>query len=412
MWIPIAILAPLASALAKLEPPTGKLVFGAWLDTSNGPVSGGDSHASFNKRIGFNTGAFQLWQMLPPRPAVEGPPDYDLSNHNPDGTVNLDILNEGTNASIFLTVYPTGISNITDAHLTDLANQCNTITKQTKRDLFVRFAPEMNGYWFVYGEKPTEFVSLWKRAYTILNRIAPQVAMVWSPNYNGPPNKMPYESYWPGPEYVDWVGISVYWKGSIFDYPWVQNKRAPSDYAAQLIDATGPEGGPISFYKEYAEKYNKPLVISESASTFHVGVFDPTTGNSKALDVGVGKVETIMSFWNGFLFNSTFLQTYPLLKMIFCFEMYKVEDNFTQNDYRATIDPDTLTAFVAGLKKLDATGVVVWAQIPASSTTTSAQSSPTNSVVATASTPAAKSAAVNQCSKIAGIAAVILSICL
>ncbi|KAJ3010351.1 UNVERIFIED_CONTAM: hypothetical protein HDU68_002177 [Siphonaria sp. JEL0065] len=398
MWTPLLLL-PIVSALGKLEPPAGKLLFGAWVDTSNAPVSGGDSHSAFNKRIGFNTGAFQVWQMLPPRPVHDGPPDYDAVNHNPDGTINLSILNEGTNASIFLTVYPTGIMNITDSHLTDLANQCNSITTTTKRDLFLRFAPEMNGDWFIYGQKPTEFIDLWKRMHTILNNIAPQVPIVWSPNYNGPPNQEPYDPYWPGTEFVDWVGISVYWKGSVNDYPWTHNTLSPTDYAAQLIDAKGSEGGPISFYNQFAVRYNKPMVISESASTFHVGVLDPATGISTPLDAGVGRVETIMSFWNSFLFNPTFLQSYPQIKMFFCFEMYKVEDRFTQNDYRATTDPETLAAFVAGLKKLDASRAVLWAQVPVNKTSATAVTTAIARTRVVESTEGAKSGNVlGQCS--------------
>ncbi|KAI9331740.1 glycoside hydrolase superfamily [Obelidium mucronatum] len=360
----LAILASIASctlALTKYEPPDGKLVFGAWVDTSNAHVSGRDSHLAFNKRIGFNAGAFEVWQMLPPRPAVSGPPDYDLANHNVDGTINLSILNEGTNAAILLTIYPTGLSNITDSMLTDLANQCNMITSTTNRNLLLRLAPEMNGDWFVYGQKPNEFVPFWKRAYTILNKISPQVALVWSPNYNGPDNKEPYDPYWPGPEYVDWVGVSLYWKGSVNDYPWIHNTIAPSNYVSQIIDAQGPEGGPISFYQQYAAKYGKPVMISESGSGFHVATLDPVSGTATPLDAGVGRTKVAMSFWNSFLFNQAFLKRYPLVKMVICFEMYKIEDNNTENDYRVTVDPPTLAAFVAGLKSLNDNSTVLWA---------------------------------------------------
>ncbi|KAI9344057.1 glycoside hydrolase superfamily [Obelidium mucronatum] len=299
---------PCLSALAKLEPPNEKLIFGAWIDTSNGPFSGGDSFAAFNDRIGFNTGSFQVWQMLPPRPPVNGPPDYDLANHNPDGTFNFDLFTEGTNASIFLTVYPQGLSNITVSHLTELGVQCNNLTNTLKRDLFLRLGPEMNGDWFVYGRRPEEYVAFWKRAHGIISKLAPQVAFVWSPNYNGPADQSRYEPYWPGPEYVDWVGISLYWKGSVLDYPWWQNKVAPSNFVAQLIDAAdGPEGGPISFYEEYAVRFDKPLVISESAGAFHLGIRH-ADGSLSALDPGVGRLQTVMSFWNSFLFNPEFLK--------------------------------------------------------------------------------------------------------
>ncbi|KAJ3058468.1 hypothetical protein HDU98_005426, partial [Podochytrium sp. JEL0797] len=272
------------SLAQKLAPPPGKIVFGAWIDTSTGSVSGNDSTTAFNKRIGYNAGSFQIWQDLPPKPIVEA---TDLGNHNPDGTIKMSVFSEGTNASVFLTVYPLNMSIITDGDIEKLAKQCNEITKSTGRDVF-------NGDWFGYGQQPTAFIALWQKAYQIITKIAPQVAMVWSPNYNGPPNQEPYDSYWPGKEYVDWVGISAYWKGSVNDYPWVQNKLAPENYVAQLIDAQGPEGGPVSFYKAYAMKYNKPMVISESAGTFHMGTLNRETGVSTPLPVGAGQSATVM----------------------------------------------------------------------------------------------------------------------
>ncbi|KAJ3133541.1 hypothetical protein HK100_004298 [Physocladia obscura] len=304
-------------SLGKLEPEDGTVIFGAWVDDSNAPVSGGDSISALNKRIGYNVGAIQVWQKLPPVPAMSGPPDYSLANHHPNGTINLNLLDEGTDAAIFLTVYPTGLTNITDVHLNDLATQ----------------SPEMNGNWFVYGSSPKEFLSLWIRFYNIMKNTAPQVATVWSPNFNGPPDQEPYAPYWPGPEFVDWVGVSVYWKGSVVDYPWTQNELAPANYAAQIIDAQpGIEGGPDSFYRDYAVAYNKPFVVSESAGTFHVGVYDPTNNTSTSLPLGVGRKATIM-----------------------------IEDQNTENDYRATVDPNTLSVFKAGLDILNANGILKWA---------------------------------------------------
>ncbi|KAJ3383111.1 hypothetical protein HDU84_003813 [Entophlyctis sp. JEL0112] len=349
---------PAALSLAKLEPADGRLVFGAWLDTSSDAVSGNDSFAAFNRRIGFNAGAFQVWQDLPPTPIVNA---TNLANHNADGTLRMDVFSEGTDAAVFLTVYPLDMDIVTDDHITALGKQCQEIISTTGRNIFVRLGPEMNGDWFSYGEQPEKFISLWKRAFTIINSIAPTVAMVWSPNYNGPDNKLPYDAYWPGEEYVDWIGISMYWKGSVTDYPWIHNTIAPENFAAQIIDGQpGGEAYSESMYQEYAVKYNKPFMISESAAAFHLGILS-SDGTSTPLPVGVGRTQTQMSFWNTFLFNQNFLKQYPLLKMVFCFEMYKVEDNNTENDYRVTSDPDTLQAFAAGLKELDSWGIPLWA---------------------------------------------------
>ncbi|KAJ3232956.1 hypothetical protein HDU78_006734 [Chytriomyces hyalinus] len=81
----------------------------------------------------------------------------------------------------------------------------------------------------------------------------------------------------------------------------------------------------------------------------------------QALGEGIGQVATVMSFWNSFIFSSAFRSKYPLVKMVFCFEMVKTEDADTTNDYRATADPATLAEFRKGLAALDEAGVVLWA---------------------------------------------------
>ncbi|KAJ3227076.1 hypothetical protein HDU81_006948 [Chytriomyces hyalinus] len=347
-----------AYALGKLEPADGKLLFGAWIDTSSIPISGGDSPGAFNERIGFHASAFQFYQHLPLKPPVDGPPDYDVPNHNPDGTFKMSLLNDGTNAAIFLTIYPNlGLSEtvVTDSHILALANQARDIMDSTGRHLHLRLAPEMNGDWFPYGQKPEQFIAFWKRFHRLFTPIAPQVALVWSPNFRAPSGNYQYDPYWPGEEYVDWVGVSIYWKGFANKYPWIENTLAPSNYAAQLMDADGPEGSTQSLYRDYAVKYNKPLVISESAAAFHMG------HRGQALGEGIGQVATVMSFWNSFIFSADFRNKYPLVKMVFCFEMVKTEDADTTNDYRATADPATLAEFRKGLAALDDGGIVLWA---------------------------------------------------
>ena len=71
----------------------------------------------------------------------------------------------------------------------------------------------MNGQWMAYGKQPAQFIASWRQIHTLFAQHAPHVAMVWSPSQNDATNQFPYDIYWPGPEYVDWVGLSVYWKG-------------------------------------------------------------------------------------------------------------------------------------------------------------------------------------------------------
>ncbi|RKO84194.1 hypothetical protein BDK51DRAFT_6501, partial [Blyttiomyces helicus] len=111
----------------------------------------------------------------------------------------------------------------------------------------------MNGNWDPWGQKPVHYVALWKSVVNAVRAIpgaAKKVAFLWAPNINPPiegypfgglgdapftsaartssvaidPTEFaaldtngdgifdngddPYSPYFPGPEYVDWVGAS------------------------------------------------------------------------------------------------------------------------------------------------------------------------------------------------------------
>lgn len=143
-----------------------------------------------------------------------------------------------------------------------------TGTENYNRNVFLRWAPEMNGNWNPYGLQPVQYVQTWIQMYTAVKAIAPKTAMVWAPNtgqgwvrifqssfthrgsrsdidvtrllrnYSYPYsmalptdnqteanaldtdgdgtltyNDSPFSPYYPGDEYVDWIGLSVYYKG-------------------------------------------------------------------------------------------------------------------------------------------------------------------------------------------------------
>ncbi|KAJ3069072.1 hypothetical protein HDU98_007843 [Podochytrium sp. JEL0797] len=219
---------------------------------------------------------------------------------------------------------------------------------------------------------------------------APTVAMVWAPSMDSEDSKYPYAPYWPGPEYVDWVAMSIYWKGSTANYPmsYLENMLCPTDFTAQIMDAvrpkTGPmEGGPVSFYQQYAVKFNKPMAISEGGAAFQIQYSSLATGAVTPIAPGPGRTAVIMSFWNSNIFNPNFLRHYPKLKMVFSFEICKVENEAgiysTTRDYRIVADADTIAAFRDGMKVLDAAGSIQWAN----KVLTSAPSSTANTLLPT-----------------------------
>ncbi|MEV4757070.1 glycosyl hydrolase [Micromonospora sp. NPDC049559] len=87
-----------------------------------------------------------------------------------------------------------------------------------QKPIFLRWAWEMNGDWSIWGgaqngRNPQGFVQAWRHIHDIfVKQGATNVGWVWGPNYASIPgdswNAM--ANYYPGDEYVDWVGVSGY----------------------------------------------------------------------------------------------------------------------------------------------------------------------------------------------------------
>ncbi len=73
--------------------------------------------------------------------------------------------------------------------------------------LFLRFASEMNGGWTRYSGDPARYKGAWRTVQRVMADEAPNVAMVWC--VNAIP-EAPMAAFYPGDEYVDWVGVNFY----------------------------------------------------------------------------------------------------------------------------------------------------------------------------------------------------------
>ncbi|MET0426017.1 MAG: glycosyl hydrolase [Actinoplanes sp.] len=124
--------------------------------------------------------------------------------------------------------------------------------KNMKRPILLRWGWEMNGDWFEWGgspngQDPAGYVKAWKRLHRIFRENGvTNVAWVWSPNWNSSPNvswnKM--QKYYPGDDYVDWVGVSGY------DF----YSESPTTLFNTVVKAYGKK---------------KPIVLSETAAIDH-----------------------------------------------------------------------------------------------------------------------------------------------
>lgn len=101
-----------------------------------------------------------------------------------------------------------------DSYITTIATQCKTFAYP----LIIRFGTEMNinegnEYWngaWSYGRNPADFIAAWKRVVDIFRlEGASNAIFVWNPNCGdiGPHH---WTEYYPGDDYVDWVGIDLY----------------------------------------------------------------------------------------------------------------------------------------------------------------------------------------------------------
>jgi hypothetical protein len=86
-----------------------------------------------------------------------------------------------------------------------------------QRPIFIRFAHEMNDpYRYPWGpqngNRPEDFIAAWQHVHLIFQKMsATNVLWVWSPHISMPW----FEYYYPGAEFVDWIGIGILNYGTI-----------------------------------------------------------------------------------------------------------------------------------------------------------------------------------------------------
>jgi hypothetical protein len=88
--------------------------------------------------------------------------------------------------------------------------------KELGYTIAIRFAHEMNGYWYPWSEQANgnrkgEYVIAWRHVHDIFEAEgATNVVWMWSPNISYQ-NSTPLRELYPGDQYVDWIGLSGYY---------------------------------------------------------------------------------------------------------------------------------------------------------------------------------------------------------
>lgn len=271
--------------------------------------------------------------------------------------------------TMLLTLEPYGgLETMTPQVIEQLAADLRAIN-DTGVPVVVRFAHEMNGSWYPWAQQPSRYIKVFREVATAIHENAPGSSMMWAPNYGGgypfpggPHQAKPgsqdykaldtnadgkltmaddsYAPYYPGEQYVDWVGVSLYHWGN--KYPWGSNDLPePGKFAGMLTGTyngrAGDDTAVPNFYQVYGVQHGHPVAVPETAA-----LYTPSEQGSAELD--------IKRAWWGQVFSDRTHERFPQLKMINWFEWHKYESEIDADiDWRASGSPEIAEAFRADL---------------------------------------------------------------
>lgn len=328
-----------------LVPEAGTAWFGMNLDWAN------DSVTAVSERLGVTP---SVWVQFAAFPLDDG------------GRANLDAFVEqiaAVDGIGLITLEPHGgLETVTPEAAEELARLLDGYWKVHGTPTIVRFAHEMNGSWYPWGQQPEVYVEAFRVVADAVHAGAPASAMAWAPNegsgypftggaFTGTDEAIdtngdgeltgaddPYAPYWPGADAVDWVGMSVYHWGLV--YPWGENEMpADGSFRALLTggetDAHADQLSIPDFYATYAEAQARPMGIFETAA-----LYNPTEPGPAEMD--------IKAAWWSQLTDPSIGDDFPRLAMLNWFEWNKEEVEVgSAIDWRISADPDLARSLLA-----------------------------------------------------------------
>ena len=262
-------------------------------------------------------------------------------------------------SAVVVTLEPSKpLAELTENDATDLAGVLELAGEEYGTAFFVRFAPEMNGTWYEWGQQPEDYVSAFQTVASAVHAGAPSAAMLWAPSYaagypfteaygalegsedakiqaldtngNGlvETGDDPYRPYYPGDDAVDWVGLSMYHYGS-YEPGAVADIDDPREYSGAIITSVLPEqdkfrrqlegtygmppGAPtIDFAKEYGAERGQRFFVQTAA------LYDPADPDS-------AEETDIKTAWLEQLFDPAIAEEYPEIGMISWLELVRPE---------------------------------------------------------------------------------------
>jgi len=157
-------------------------------------------------------------------------------------------------ATTIVQVDPTNISLASiaagkyDSYINSFANEITAF----KKPVVISFGHEMNGFWETWGyghASPSSFVAAWRHFVNVFRKQgADNVTWLWQVNSSSPQTG-PVQYWWPGAQYVTWVGVSGYYyvPGNTYDNVFTPVVTAIRQFSqAPLLiaeTAVGPQAG-------------------------------------------------------------------------------------------------------------------------------------------------------------------------
>lgn len=284
------------------------------------------------------------------------------------------------------------LETLQDEVYDSLARSVTKINTIYGTPVLLRYCHEMNGDWTQYGYKPSIYIDSFRKMTLEIRKRTNMTAMLWSPNIgiaypfkarpdspSLPPSLLsdpynqfryldtnndnrldsaddPYLPYYPGNEYVDWVGLSLYY------YPSGTKNTVPSAkvFSDQLI-GTGQTLNFVydaranrllrNFYDRFAlgkaTGEEKPLCIAESGAPYIA-----TIG-------GASEIAIKRAWWEQTISKST-ISMFPKMKAVINFEEKKADAGEAEKDWAYTYNAQVLREYVNFLDSGSRVAKILW----------------------------------------------------
>ena len=216
------------------------------------------------------------------------------SDNYPDTVMNLALYMAG-----YLDEINTGTW---DGNIDDLAD----LIKASNKPVFLRIGYEADGPW--NGYEPEPFKLAWQR---IVDRFrargADNVAYMWHAaagfdTYNG----APVESWYPGDDYVDWIGVSWFGWAETAETPFASRSAAARETVAQLA---ADRGKPLAIAEATPRIYH----ADDPWTTFHEPLFAWIADHNVKMHAYINQNWEAQGMWAGQDWGNSRVQDDPEL---------------------------------------------------------------------------------------------------